>query len=361
MESVKKLLQPLLMTQTYSERSGPQEYTLTKSFYDGSGPVTNVDGAEYIILYDPAQTTPSPLNHAGAEARILQPKGLKDRRAALFHNYNSIALNADVLDAIREPGSLGLQDRGRTELIRQQTSFKTRQDLLKELVIAKSLVDGIVYVNYKGEVLESSTGAEYSASMEVAAAHQGNCGGIIGAYWSVASTDIAKQIDDLKQQGEVDDAEVISEVWCNPIVKSYLRKNTDFQTWASQNSGGDAAAILRGETIQGLWGLNWNFYGRTYTDVTGAKKPFIPANKVFFCPAPNSGWLQASAGSSLLPKNFGLAQSLEEALANLVKVYGDFSYAALAGNPTRLEMFMGGKFGLHFVNPNSIFQAQIAA
>ncbi len=83
-------------------------------------------------------------------------------------------------------------------------------------------------------------------------------------------------------------------------MKQYLRALTEFQTYVTA-SYQDAEQVLRGETIENLFGMNWHFVAGRYKDSAGTNIPTMDPKKLIFIPPVSEGFVQASNGKVLRP------------------------------------------------------------
>lgn len=355
MMQLRKVLNPRTLTRSYSERQQPRRLLLTEMFF--VNPET-VEGDEYIQVIDPAENSMAPLNHPNAAARILNAASLEERKGILFSVFNKLKIQGAVLEALREPDSPTLQKKGAKEIERQHQKFHDKHTVTQEVVLAKTLFNAEVHVAPSGMVLESSSGAEYTADFGRSSGHEGDLGGIIDGDWDEAATDVATQCDNIKIQAGEENKPEPTEAWAHTRFKQYLRNNTDFQTWAA-NSGEAVSQILAGEMIQGLWGFNWHFWGGTYEDANGTTRPYFPEDKVLFTPEPTNPGFHPVIGSTLVPKSFGIQPDWQAALAELEQIFGEYSYAKLDDEVVALWLYMGNKFALHFNDPDITWCATV--
>lgn len=347
------LLRPQILGPAYSTQNLPISFPFTETFF--VNPI-DIDGDEYELIYEPEENAPVPANAPGAEARILPLGGLEKNRASLFFTYNKIVFPEIVLNAITEPGSMTLQNMARTEIMRQLARFKKRHAIFMELVIAKIITAGVVHIrNADGAIVEAGGNGITSCTMRVDASHQGNIGGLVSALFSVAGTDIAAIIEAIKDAARSANVPEPTDIWINANNLKYLRNNTKFETWAARTEFA-TRPIVQGGMIEGLWGLNWHFIGGKYTAADGTKKPYVPLDVATLTPPPGD-WVQASRGSTVIPTRSGVTMDLEEAVRSALKVYGEFAYGAVNFDPFKVMGYMGNKFGLHFAEPNAVWQA----
>ena len=368
MQSFRELLDPRILSASYAQRDGVRSYYLTDTFFKGP---RNVEGHEYTLVYYPAMMEPAPGNVPGAEARVLVPNGATERRASLFANFNKVLMPGEVLNALREPDSLALQEMGATTVARVYDDFAERHNIFKELIVAKILTTGRVNMNAAGQILESSVHATtgvisdaantlISADFAVANSHRGNLGGIISALWSASTTTIATQLDALRDAAEAANVETPTDIYLHPTSKQHLRDNDEFVEWAAYNNRA-TDTVLRGDMIEGLWGFNWHFYGGKYLSAAGTMLDYIPPTRAIIAPPANRPWLRPSQGSTLVPSQIGVMADWQEALRNTTKYYGKYSYAKLLDDPMALYLYMGDLFVLNFADPNAIWMPTVFA
>lgn len=350
--SVKKHLNPHVMRAAYSQVAIDKPTPFTDTFFGG---VENVDDDEFTFFYDPADETPAPMNVPGAAARVVTVGSSLERKMSCFTIFNVQEFNGDVYKALRNPSSYELQDKGREEIGRLTRKFAARHRLAKELIIAKAISDGVVYINAKGQILESSSGAEITADMEVPANNQGTANGLNAALWSVAGTDIQSVLEDIMAQSASNIVPLPTDIWLNAANIKYLRNNDYFVEWAAKNPE-YSAKILRGEAIMDLFGFTWHFVREYYTAADGSRKPLVPTTKAILTPPPGDTWKAAVNGPTVIPSEVGVTASIEEAINRENIVHGPFSYAKIVDNPVRICNFAGDKFGFGFNEPGAVWQ-----
>lgn len=350
---IREILDPRVMRASYQQVATDRPTPLTDTFF--SGPDT-VDDNEFRFFYDPADNTPAPLNRHGAQARELAIGTGKERFMSLFSVFNSIVFPMHLYTALREPDSPSLQQKGRTEVARINKKFAARHRLLKELIIAKSLATGVVYADANGKVLETSSGADIAADLGVPANNQGNLNGLITALFSAEDTDIPSILESIVDQANQNQVPVPTDIWVHQINLKYLRNNDYFADWAVENPD-YSARVLRGEALTDLWGFNWHFLTGYYTASDGTQKPIIPKTKAILTPPPGDSWKTAVNGPTIVPTQFGPASDAESALDLTELVYGEYAFASVEPNPTRVTGFMGDNFGFGFAEPGAVWQA----
>ena len=201
--SVRQILDPRVLTSAYAQMPGIVPTPFTDTWFVNA---ENIDGDTVRMFYDPQDSEPSPANEVGAEARVITTGDAQERIFNLFYSFNKTSFQEDVLNALREPDSPLLDTKGRKEVARVMNKFVNRQKRFKELVIARALTQGVVYLNAKGQILESSSGAVKTCDFQIASTHQGNLDGLMSGLFSAADTpisDIIEAIDDAAASANV--------------------------------------------------------------------------------------------------------------------------------------------------------------
>lgn len=354
--NVGELILPDNLTSAYRQREGTRPTPLTDAFFVNPG-VCPTDTCEF--FYDPADDGVAPLNHPGAEARIVTIGDGETRTMSLFTVFNKIAFSDDVMHALSEPDSRQLQRKGQREMDRTMGKFVERHRALKELIIARVLTDGVVHYDGQGRILSSSSGAAASASFGVPAGNQGTIGGLIGddELFDNPSADIPEVLSAIDEAAEAASMPIPTDVWCHRSNIPGLQNNTKYQTWAVRNPA-HAERVLSGGIIEELWGKTWHFVGHRYNDpVTGVSTPFIPTTKAILTPPANSNVFRRENGITNVPGDINVKATWQEALANLKEMVGQYAYAKLIDDPIKLLAYLGDKFVFGLNEPQAIYQA----
>lgn len=323
---------------------------------------SNEETDDFTMIVDSVEQRPAPLNNKGGKARVLDKVGADERRGILFHTFNVLPFGAELIDAIREPDSQNLDRKATRETRRQLAKFARRHAIQKEVVISKIITDGVVYYDVATGVIKEASGDSDSVPIDfgVAASHKGDLGGLVSGYISTASFGLNKLIEDVKLQAEAENVAPPTEILCHPSMKQYLRALTEFQTYVTANYQ-DAEQVLRGQTIENLFGMNWHFVAGRYKDSAGTNIPTMDPKKLIFIPPVSEGFTQASNGKVLVPTDLNIQTDAMAALAKLSESYGEYAYATVSHNPVGIEAFAGDCYGLNYNTPNSIWQATVLA
>lgn len=357
--TVKKILDPRTLTAAYAQKPSADKFIFSEIFYK---PDESIKDDTVRSMYDPADLRPAPANRVGASARVIYPGDASEKIFTVQGSFNVVDLPMDVYQALREPGSYTLQDKGITEIRRVLKKAQDRQRRFRNLFISKALTKGVLYIdNASGEFASSSTGAS-TVDFQMSSSHQGTCGGLISALWSANSTDIAAQLAAINDQAAKDAKPIPTDIWVNAYNLQYLRNNDYFQEWAKRNPEVNDA-ILRGvvndEVRMPLWGKTWHFVSSYYVDSTGTAQPHIPLTGVgsaVFTADPAGDWLFAKNGVSMVPSSIDVVPDVGN-VSSIREIVGEYAYAVLDHNPVRLRMFMGDKFFFGFNEPDAVWQA----
>lgn len=363
--SIRQILDPRVLAQSYSQVSVSDATPFVDTFWSDS--VEIVDDDTYTSMYDPADLRAMPMNVPGAEARVMTVGSAAARTFNAFYTFNEMPVKGHILNALREPDSYSIQDKGRTELARLMKKVAVRQKRFKERVIRDMLIKGTVYFGNNGDILESSSGAVVTVNSDIPAGNQGNIGGIVDALWSVAGTNIFKQLDLIRDYAASLLVPIPTDIWMNAANFSYLRDNTgsNLLTYLSRNADLNDMSIRRNQAGQAVEttlldanGFTWHFVLPYYQDKDGTARRTIPltgAGSVVLTP-PVGDWLARAKGRTLTPTSLEPVSSVDGALANITYQDGEFFYAAMEHNPLKLSVFTGDKFFFGFNQPGAVFQ-----
>lgn len=326
----------------------------------GNGSVERFDSDQCEFVFVGRQKTQAPLNKRGATARVLQPTGLDSRAMTLAHVFNELQLGMDSLRAIREPDNWVLQRKGIQEVNRQVTDFSMKHLIMRQVFLKQALTVGVVYLDKNGMIQESSSSPDITIDLGVPAGHKsrldfdGN-GNLITAAWDVAGTDIIKQLDSIRTAAEIENVEPPKHIWINAKNKFWIRENTSIKAYYSGIR--PVNEMFTGDTFE-LEGFTFHFFAGTYTDNTGATKPFIPETMAIITPDLGP-WFFNAVGLEYIPSTLDIVGTTDEAINAMTEVYGDFAYSKLSHNPVYLSLFMGSNFMYGFRNPKSVWLATV--
>lgn len=360
--SLKAILHYEHLMELYEEGASSVETPLTDRFY--VNPET-VYGDDAKLFVDPVEQSPAKLNRRSAPARMMDLTGARQQKGAMFYAFNKKRLDSDLLHGLVQPDSHVIDRMGAREAKRQAQHFGKQHAILKELILAKVLANGEVYVDVGGNVLESASSDDETYTFGIAAGHQGQLdwdggGAIIGTAWDDASADIQKDLDDIKLAARKSNAAVPTLAITNSNTKVWLRDNTDFRTWAAA-SFTEPDKLLRGDFREDLFDMDWFFYDGTYEDSSGTVRTYIPDGKVILVPADLTRWLRPMQGVTPVPTTLEpqSGADLASVLSTITESEGRFSFAKVDHETLTLNQYMGDSFGWVIANESAIWQATV--
>lgn len=297
----------------------------------------------------------------GAPSNSMELAGGQVNDLHMISSFESALIPNSALKScgMRDDGSL--DPRGKQIL---QSNFlkagrKTR--MLRAGVLSKILFDGICYVNPSGYVLESSSGATQTIDAKANANNLGNCNSLIDAAWSTAGTKILRQLETLQDAAEAANGDRPTEVWCNSVMKQYLRANTEVAAYFGSANGFNAAFAANNadpDVPVNIGGFNFHFSTTTYEAADGTTKPCIPTTKILFCPPVEvGGWFAYFNGNEWIPSDMGV---FGEDGGNASEVYGDFCFGVPNLDPLGVKLLFGTHFVMGLRSPASVFSATVA-
>src|SRR5574343_62992 len=233
---------------------------------------------------------------------------------------------------------------------------------LRISAVHSALSLGTVSFSATGALLPSTGSAAFSVDYGVSAGHKDQLGGIIGADWDEASTDIAVQIENLQKASLKATGKKVKYAFYGSAVPGYLMGNTIAKALIG-GSPSLSEQFARGATIpDGFMGLTWIPGNQGfYEDADGTDQDWWAADKVVFTPEPDATWWGFLEGGYITPRSIEIAADGMAALGNFQEVLGAFSYASVAINPPGITHYAGDTFLPVLTNPDAIWIADVKA
>lgn len=313
---------------------------------------------EVKVLYSTMTRRPAPFNRRGAVARVIDKNGKSSREAAMFVQFNKQQFSQDVFMAVlnSESGRL-IEAKAASEVEFHTEHARLRHKMSKEALAAKLLTGQTVYIDQNGDLRESSDNTYDAITFGFSSAHQGQLNNgssaIITASWATAGTKILDHIENLQIRAASENQPPITRAIMNSSMKTHLRANTQFAAWiaASPNL---AERTLRGDSIDVIGSLKFEFWDQTYLNDSGTYSKIIPDNMVIFLPA-TMDWVQPLRGLTLVPTSIEVGSGLN----NLNEAYGEFAYTKMSEDPIGMDSYMGDVFGWCVKEPLAVWQATV--
>lgn len=356
---VADILDPQFLTTAYQKQTGIDDVNPFLDYF--SVAKENVYGDTVEVTVFPAERSPAPINPLGSSARTLAERGASKAYFTPVNSYNELPIQQTTLLFLREEAAPQFQDLGRAELNRQIAYFKRRHQLLRQVVLSKTLFNGIVYTDSSGNVKESSS-TGLSIDLGVAASHKNQMSSLIATKWSDASAKILTQLDNIRIAAANAGVPIPTEIWVNSSVKKWLRDNTELKAYFQTANIKNVDLVLQGDMVQ-IGQFNWHFFDGTYVDDTGTTRKLVPDNQACIHPKISGagGWFRGIEGSNLVHSADGIqgADSAEAALSGDQIMYGDYVYCKKKDNPSTVVLRGGTRFLYAFADPDAIWMPTV--
>jgi len=320
------------------------------------------DGDTIEMVVYAGEREAAPVNSKGAAARTLDMRAANKQYFTPIHAYNEVTVPMASVEYLRNEDSPQIQDRGMQELRRQMELFGRRHRMLRSAALAKALVDGIIYFDKDGGILESSSGAYYTVDLQVGAthksklAHASNSGSdIIGTSWDSAGASILTDLEQITEAAEYDMVPPPRHVWLHTTAKSWIRANTELKSFLVLNSDRAENSLQSFNDTLIVGDYTFHFYAGTYVGADGSTvRPLIPKTQAIITPDLGE-WFRHYETGETVPTGEGVASTFEEAMSKTQKVFGDFAYLRVDDNPVKVTMRMGMNFLYAFADPNAVW------
>lgn len=303
------------------------------------------------------------LVHFGSPAVRRGLKGVTPRTAKMIHTFHDIVHPAATLLQLQSMEDATKQQMGKETLLFQSQQFRAIFDNLRISCRYSALALGKIYFDGSGNLLPTSSGAVITVDFGVPAGNTGGldvfgAGNLISASWATDTTNIPKDITNIKEAGMKKTGYPIMHCFYGKNIPSYLAVN-DYVTPILTNpaNGALAAALANGEIANGTMGLQWHPVGSAFfADSAGTIQSWFGDDAIVFTPDPSPEWFENFEGTAAVPTAIGIAgDDLVSAAANVAEVGGQFSYAKVTDNPVGLQQFFGDTFLPALKVPGAIF------
>lgn len=305
----------------------------------------------------------------GAPAQRRQLRNVEDVPVKLLHSVESIELPmADFRGLIKKDSTgsnLEIDQKGADEIARQVREARKNIDNLKVAAATQALFNGAIYFDSQGNLLPNSTGAVSTPNFLIPAGNQSQLnvfgtGNILTVGWQTASTDIAKQVVNLKDAALRLTGYPLAYALYGQNVPSYLTQNNTLEQYFIRNASMNDQYLRTAEIPNPLLGLKWMpGHQAFYEDNNGVLQQLVGADEVVFMPEPSLDWCGLLEGKYDVPAGNVIASSAMDLLGNMTVMEGDFAYAAVELNPVRITLYYGTTCLPVIKVPKAIFQATV--
>lgn len=317
------------------------------------------------VLSVASDQTPGKLNLAG-QPNVVQPPGYSDTDHTIVRQADRAELTAEIIVGLMKNASQWERMTAGQLIDDKIRAMKRSQYILMEAMLSHMFIYHRINFNNKSQLLlptvNASTGAITNHADTVVAidfgvpnTNRGDINDLVTAQWSVAGTDIAKQLAAIDKYQMDRGCPPIAEIHCNINDRHHILNNTLVKAWA-QADPATSREILTGNFISNLFGKRWDFHCESYTaPVGGATVDMLPQTYALMIPA-DGDWLRAYEGLEPMDKDSGKTrfQSTAEAMSDLMFVPGEFGYVVKEnGQPPSYWMNGINNWGEAFADPNA--------
>lgn len=367
-ESFQSMLDYRELSETYRSAPTMQGTPFTDTFF--SNPSTTT--ADEIQLYRQTRVNqPAPANTRGSNPRQLKNPSMDKIQYALFYSFNEMEVDASTLRHLQSTDQ-AMQAVGREALDGQLEDAGRQQKLFREVILQQIFTQGRVNLGADGQILVPSvdvaTGvitdngsAQQSIDFGMPNGRRGDCGGVFGTtpgFWDTAATDMFQQLRNASDAQVKQGSPPLTTIWLNALRAPSLINNTQFKTYAANNSIRNEA-VLNAGGVDNIWGFKFKFLQGYWTDSTGTQRPLIPLRNAMITPD-GFDWYRRKQGTEMVPTQVGIFNDFDAALASLKPVVGMFAFAQAQVTPkVKLSTFSGDNFGVGFPDVNALWMPTV--
>lgn len=325
------------------------------------------DRARFVKLYGERQTAKRAEYGAPSRGRSLQTLDRQDVRLVHFHEH--IDLDPLVYQQLHSTEKY-TQDQGIEILANEMDRNAARIQNDQVVMVASTLRNGAVYFDANGDILPTSSGAEFTFSFSRSANNANQLNGIISASWALSTTDIPLQLLNLETQAAKDHGYVPTTAFYGKNVVTYIMNNDLVGQYLVRNPGYNDEYLRTKKIPDGLFGYRWIpihtafLEANTLDGSAGAKTDLWSDDLVVFTPglepAVKARWWMPMEGSYFVPRTLDIIQNVKNPFGNMETVYGMFSYAVPKVNPPGIQLVYGDTRLYALRLPNVTYAATVA-
>lgn len=300
----------------------------------------------------------------GSPAQRREMRGIDSVPITLLHSFESQQWPLAMTINLTKMTDLSQDSMGEQQAEFQTAEFKKLFSNLRIVSALMALFKGIIYVDGKGNILPTSTGAAYSIDFGVPANNKNQLNGLISTSWDNASSDIITQLLKLRTHALKLTGYEITHAFYGDEIPELIAKNTLAQAYLARNPGMNQSFINTPTVVPpGFGGIrNWIYAGNTFfADKDGTNQTLLAADGIVFTPDHDFDWFEVIEGSFPVPTTVipQMGSDARAMLANVSEQYGMFSYGQLTLNPPSVEQFAGDTWLPTLKVPEAIFQADV--
>lgn len=278
---------------------------------------------------------------APSKARDLEPIATKS--VTLITGSENILLNQNDYMALRGWTDPNVQNLGADEVKRQIVEAKQYLENLRVAVTQSALMTGYVYTDSSGN-LENSSSTGNTVDYGVPSGNKTHVGGTI-VDWETSSTDIVKQLLDLKNLALRTTGYPLTTVVYGTSVPGYLSRNDSVKNYIRGNPG-LASGFYGGAIPDGFCGLKWvDGSSMFYEKDDGSFAQWVGTDTCNFYPDPDPSWWGNLIGTTAVCTDLGgVNMGADSPQDNIIGAKGQFAYAVKSTDPVTIKVVYGDNF-----------------
>lgn len=299
----------------------------------------------------------------GSASRKRERRAIATKTAMCIHSFEHMDHDMETVLLARDTQNPNNAELGRQLIEAQAVEYRRQFDNLRVSAVNSMLRHGAIYTDGNGQLLPTSSGATQTIDLGIAANNKNQLNGIIAASWATAGTDILSHLSALQLQA-VKNGRPLKYAYYGSAITGYLTGNTNVKELMKSDSV--LTSALRQNKVPasfGIDGLEWRPLQTAYfEDANGTNQDWFPADFIVFLPEITPDIYQMQEGQALVPSDVGAIGSDAMAAERGMKTtHGMFSYAKQYEDPTGIRHWAGDTFLPVFLDPGSVFLADVVA
>lgn len=293
-----------------------------------------------------------------------QMQGVTEHNVKLLFVNENMQHDVDILNNLRNFDNPQLQRLGEQEIARQVAYTRTYLDNFRTASIMSVLFSGYLRYTFGQSLHDPNSGTGTQIDFGVPAGNRnqldwdGN-GAIIGASWGTTSTDIAGDVEAVKNAGMRLTGYPIVHAFYGANIRNYLGTNDSIKEFIKGNQA-LSASFAQNQIPLNFLDLQWHSAsGLFFNDESDSVVDVVPADAVVFTPEPSPEWWEPTDGSFEIPTSQVIAPTVEAALAQFTTVQGMWNYANVTLDPAGIKHVYGDTFLPVLKVPKAVFIADV--
>jgi hypothetical protein len=296
----------------------------------------------------------------GSASRTRQLKGISEKAVKLLHTNENIMLPMAAYMNLLNYEDLSKQRLGEQEVARQIQEFKRLFTNLRVSAMTMMMFTGHIYSDGEGNILPDSTGANSDIDYGIPATHINQIDGLISAKWDVAATNIAQQIQTIRQRSLEETGYELTRCYYGAKVSSLLAANTTLQNFFWRNDEANPAYLASGEIPGKLLGLTWKpAYQAFYANAADVIVKPVGDFDILLTPEPEADWIGWLEGTYPVPRSIDIDPSEAGATGQVDVVAGQYAYSQLLTDPVTAKIIAGDTFLPVLKNPLAVYRGTV--